>query len=249
METLAANQDLSDPKAKDGIARQVLPLIREVPNPLERDDYIQRLARLLKVDERTLMASLTALRAKPTRRRAPVGKTTAPSEDTKVRVYKGSNPLEQYILAILLRDPHFLYLIDRHLLENQLGRLSIHDFHSAEYQTLFRLIQQSIDQDSDYPLHYVMDNLSLEIIEATDELLEKTPKVNANQQKLLEDVLRAIIQLRQQTLVQTIEYQRFQMMDEQNQEDIQTSQYQKIMVQLTQELLKLNLALKKYTSH
>ncbi|MGB9521789.1 MAG: hypothetical protein ACPL6F_03435, partial [Anaerolineales bacterium] len=64
-----------------------------------------------------------------------------------------------------------------------------------------------------------------------------------------EDVLRAIIQLRQQTLVQTIEYQRFQMMDEQNQEDIQTSQYQKIMVQLTQELLKLNLALKKYTSH
>lgn len=249
METLAANQDLSDPKAKDAIARQVLPLIREVPNPLERDDYIQRLARLLKVDERTLMSSLTALRAKPSRRRTPATKTTPSSEDTKVRVYKGTNPLEQYILGVLLRDPHLLYLIDRHLLENQLSRLSTNDFHSAEYQALFQLIQQSIDQDTDYPLHYVMDNLSLEIIEAADELLEKTPKVNANQQKLLEDVLRAIVQLRQQTLVQTIEYQRFQMMDAQNQEEVQASQYQKIMVQITQELLKLNLALKKYTSH
>ncbi len=249
METLTANRDLANPKAKDEIARQVLPLIREVPNPLERDDYIQRLARLLKVDERTLLASLNALRVKTSRRSPHASETKQTPEIPKVSVYKGTSPLEQYILSVLLHDPHLLYLIDRHLLENQLTRLSPHDFHSAEYQTIFHLIQKSIDQDMEHPLHYVMENLSLEMIEAADELLEKTPKIESNQQKLLEDVLRAIVQLRQQVLIQTIEYQRFQMVDQQSQSSEQVSQYQKVMVQLTQELLKLNLAVKKYTSH
>lgn len=62
METLAAQRDVNDPKQKSEIASHVLPLIREVSNPLERDTYLQRLARLLRVDERSLMSSLAATR-------------------------------------------------------------------------------------------------------------------------------------------------------------------------------------------
>ncbi len=47
METLAAGRNLEDPKVKSEIAAQVLPLIEDVPNPVERDAYRQRLARLL----------------------------------------------------------------------------------------------------------------------------------------------------------------------------------------------------------
>ena len=57
METLAKEKDLDDPKAKSAIASQVLPLIEDVPSPVERDAYRQRLARLLKVDERSLEGS------------------------------------------------------------------------------------------------------------------------------------------------------------------------------------------------
>ncbi len=51
METLALEQDVTDPKVKQTIAQQVIPLIEDVPNLVERDAYRQRLARLLRVDE------------------------------------------------------------------------------------------------------------------------------------------------------------------------------------------------------
>jgi len=55
METLAQREDFDDPKAKEEIAAQVLPLIEDVRGSVEREAYRQRLARLLKVDERALV--------------------------------------------------------------------------------------------------------------------------------------------------------------------------------------------------
>jgi DNA primase len=55
METLAMREDFDDPKAKEEIAAQVLPLIEDVRGSVEREAYRQRLARLLKVDERALV--------------------------------------------------------------------------------------------------------------------------------------------------------------------------------------------------
>jgi DNA primase len=57
METLAAGQNLNDPKVKNQIAAQVVPLIEDLPNPLERDTYRQALARMLRVDERVLIGT------------------------------------------------------------------------------------------------------------------------------------------------------------------------------------------------
>jgi DNA primase len=56
METLAAHVIWMMPKVKGEIAAQVLPLIEDVPILFEREAYRQRLARLLRVDERSLWA-------------------------------------------------------------------------------------------------------------------------------------------------------------------------------------------------
>ena len=70
METLAAEQDLEDPKVKSSIAAQVVPLINDLPNPVERDTYRQQLARFLKVDERSLIGGQAqGLRVKRIQRR------------------------------------------------------------------------------------------------------------------------------------------------------------------------------------
>ena len=58
METLARGRNLDDPKVKSEVAAEVLPLIEDVPNPVERDAYRQRLARTLRVDERALTGAL-----------------------------------------------------------------------------------------------------------------------------------------------------------------------------------------------
>ncbi|HSO27394.1 MAG TPA: DNA primase, partial [Anaerolineales bacterium] len=68
METLARGRDLDDPKVKADVAAQALPLIEDVPNPIERDAYRQRLARLIRVDERALLQSMGPARARPPRR-------------------------------------------------------------------------------------------------------------------------------------------------------------------------------------
>lgn len=65
METLAHGQNLDDPKVKNRVAAQVLPLIEDVPSPIERDTYRQRLARLLRVDERALLTAPAPLLPKP----------------------------------------------------------------------------------------------------------------------------------------------------------------------------------------
>jgi DNA primase len=71
METLAAGHDLDDPKIKNEIAAQVLPLIEDVPSSIERDTYLQQLARLLRVDERALLDARTGIVRTRTHRRRP----------------------------------------------------------------------------------------------------------------------------------------------------------------------------------
>lgn len=70
METLATGRNLDDAKIKAEIAAQVLPLIEDVPNAIEREDYRQRLARLLRVDERALTGGAPAQRVRTHRRAA-----------------------------------------------------------------------------------------------------------------------------------------------------------------------------------
>ncbi|RPH61927.1 MAG: DNA primase, partial [Chloroflexi bacterium] len=57
LDTLVADKNVNDAKVKGEIAAQMLPLIEDLPNPIERDSYRQMLARRLKVDERTLIGA------------------------------------------------------------------------------------------------------------------------------------------------------------------------------------------------
>ncbi len=54
METVSEGRDLEDGKVKSEIADQILPLIFEVPDPIERETYRQQLARHLKISETLL---------------------------------------------------------------------------------------------------------------------------------------------------------------------------------------------------
>ena len=67
MDTLMEDKDLEDPKVIRDIADQMLPLIDDVANQVERDAYRQLLARKLKMDERTFMQS-KPVRQSPARR-------------------------------------------------------------------------------------------------------------------------------------------------------------------------------------
>ena len=248
METLAASQDINDPKVKSEIAVQVLPLIQEVPSPVERDTYRQRLARLLRVDESALMSEPVAARRPPRRRAAPVRGERKPSFELVQSPAASNYALEAYALGVLLRRPDLLYRVDRELQKFGLSRLAPGDFLHADHQAILRLLQESIAQDTAEPLHYVMNHLSLPMMEVADDLLARTEKLDPNDDRVLSDLLRALLDLRSRNLRQDIEYLRHLMEDAQQQGDLSAEQYGQAMVQHAIALQRLDQARGHHTS-
>ncbi len=229
METLAASRDVSDPKVKSEIAAQVLPLIQDVPSAIERDTYRQSLARLLRVDERRLPAEggYTRRPAQRSRTRA----STQPALEPLRSNVTGSYALEAFTLGVLLRRPDLLYRVDRELLKFSLQRLSPDDFQHADHQTILRLLQESLDQDVAEPLNHVLNRLSLPMMEVADDLLARTEKLDPNDERVLGDLLRALLDMRKSNLAQSLEFLRFAMEDSQQQGDLGIDQYQQSLAQ------------------
>jgi len=210
METLAAGQDLSDPKVKTQIAAQVVPLIEDLPNPIERDTYRQGLARFLKVDERSLTSGggqerrvrRTRLRSrvgeKPAMEAAPVGSAVSPSHKT-----------EMYCLGVLLRRPELLHQLDRKLQESDLQRLVPDDFGYTDHQVLFDLIKKSLEQDEEDHHRFVVENTPATLEELAHELLSQTDLQEIEEQKVLEELKRKVRFLRRNVVDESIQQIRF----------------------------------------
>ncbi len=224
METLAASRDVSDPKVKSEIAAQVLPLIQDVPSAIERDTYRQSLARLLRVDERRLPAEGGYTRRPAQRSRNRL--STQPALEPLRSNVTGSYALEAFTLGVLLRRPDLLYRVDRELLKFNLQRLSPDDFQHADHKTILRLLQESLDQDVAEPLNHVLNRLSLPMMEVADDLLARTEKLDPNDERVLGDLLRALLDMRKSNLAQSLEFLRFAMEDSQQQGDLAIDQYQ-----------------------
>jgi DNA primase len=249
MEMLAAGQNLEDAKVKTEIAAQVLPLIEDIPNAIERDTYRQRLARLLHVDERALLQGDSRGRGRPMiRRRSSQPGSSAPPTETPVVASASSYAQEMHCLGILLRRPILLYQVDRRLQQEDLSRLTPKDFQHTDHQAIMRLIQESVDQDITEPLDFVMNNLSLSMMELADNLLSRTIKLDLENERVADDLIRSLIDLRQRSLHEEIEYNRFMMQEAQEQGDIMASQYSQSMLKLIKSRDRLDRAIKKYTS-
>ena len=134
MDSLAVGQDLNDAKIKSQIAAQVLPLIEDLPNPLERDTYRQALSRMLKVDERSLTA--TQVQA-PVVRRKPRETVKTQTANMPVVAVNPRRKIESYCLGLLYRKPELLYRLDRKLQEFGLSPLAVEDFEYTDHQLLF----------------------------------------------------------------------------------------------------------------
>ncbi len=254
METLAAGLDLNDPKVKTEVAEQVLPLIEDVPSPIERDTYRQRLARLLKVDERTLMGQFRPRLRRPRREPAAPhptpGLAPAPAGDRTpaARPRDPGAAVEAHCLGVLLRRPDLLYQVDRRLQEHGLTRLAPDDFASSDHQTIFQLIQRSLDQDDAEPLDHVLNRLDLPLMDLCDDLLVRTEKMDPNEDRVLEDLMRSVLALRRRNLHQNIDQVRFLMEEAQQGSDPAVSDFCQIMVQYTKAQNRLDQAYGRYTS-
>ena len=140
IEALSAGRDLNNPREKASLSKEVLPIIRDVADPVEQTVYIQQLARRLKVDERAMFDQMRAVSSTPPRQRqraAPLPET--PKRDT--------TDLEQYALSLLLRHPHLLNVIDEALDRAELPALNVDDFMQLACREIFRALRAAAIDD------------------------------------------------------------------------------------------------------
>ncbi len=196
METLAQREDLDDPKTKEEIATQVLPLIEDVRGSVEREAYRQRLARLLRVDERALVRRVTG---RPPRRRGPYRPAQEPALDVVRTHLVPHRQLERGCLLALLSDPTLLNFVDRAFRGFELGCIHFEDFSDTDHRELCKLVRESIDQETEDPLNFIHTRAPAEMIEA---FLENAPEEKYPDWRIesadpkLEALLRMFIRLR-----------------------------------------------------
>ena len=248
METLAAAHDLDDPKAKVEVAEQVLPLIEDVANPVERDAYRQRLARLLRVDERSLLTSQPT-RQRPQQRRATTAQPAA-TPTVKETIAVDSNRLlirrlETEFLRLLLRNPDLLNNLDRYLQSHTLNRVNLQEFDHADHQGLLRLIQQSLEQIQADPKQYIHENVPFELKELLTKYLEPLPLGEPTENRLGEDLARTLLRLRKTRIMEQLAQIRQMQQDLQEQGDTGLQPYRELVFQYTLTGSRLDLALSK----
>jgi len=254
MEMLAQGRDLDDPKIKSEIAGQVMPLIEDIPDSIERDTYRQRLARLLKVNESVLSGSY---RAHASRRSRTLTKSRSTSETAvstepktgQAQLTSSSLALEAYSLGVLMRRPDLVYRIDRVLQEYRLARLGQADFERAEHKAIFALVQESLNQDVAEPLHFVLSGLAFPMLDKADELLARTGQLDPVEDRVLEDLLRAFLNLRILNVRENLAHYHYLLEEAQQQEELGlVKEYLLAVHQFSQMLNRLDQAMGRFTS-
>jgi DNA primase len=202
METLIAHANVDDAKVKADIVAQVLPLIEDVPSPIERDAYRQQLARLLKLDERTLLGSQRVqpgLRRRNRRAEEQPGDREAPTraQAQTAPAESRTQSIEGHCLSLLLDKPELLYPVDRALQTAKLDPLSAADFEYAVHQMIAGLLLDALAQDDmDIP-SFLKQNMPAELEEQLTKLTsQKHFEKEKNEDKILDDLIRSIMNLR-----------------------------------------------------
>jgi DNA primase len=246
METLAAGQNLNDPKVKNQIAAQVLPLIEDLPNPLERDTYRQQLARMLKVDERALVSAQPEVpRSKRTSKpiQSPQSQVVTPQ---KIAVTVSSSKMvEEYIVGVLFRRPELLYRLDRLLQQYGLVSLTAEDFEYTDHQMMFRLIRESVEQDNAEHHDFVINSIPESLQGLSRDLIAQTEKMERLDEKLLEELLRGVIKMRKVAAGENINQLRFLQEEAYQSGDWRASSYHELVLQNTKLLRDLDQASRK----
>jgi len=164
---VTAGLDLTKASGKAQAVDKLLPIVAEIKNPIRQAHYLQKLAQLLNVSERSIEAALARIR--PRQGRAP--KQEAPTTQHPLL----SSPVEEYCLALLLQHPE---------LKGSAQELLAEYFENSENREIFIAWQQS-DK-----IELVRERLGPEIHEHLESLLTRKLLSDKIEQKYAECALR-----------------------------------------------------------
>jgi DNA primase len=246
LQVVSAQYDLTGAKGTSELVREVLPLLKEIGDPVERAHYVGQLARLVKVEERLLMAELgdgPKSPAVPSRPPAtPPGQAQRPPGEPK-RTFAW----EEYLLAIILGQPGALAAADDELAGLDLAHLSADDFQNAENRQLFLVLSEWAALRNLPPEGQAAPQID-DLIQQADTLLQ--PQLAflragwdalppAPPEALGKDLVRGLLKLRDRHLKQEIANLRFLQRDAEENHDEEQHLYFQTLANTAKEKLRL----------
>ena len=201
LDVLTSSSDIDDAKVKASIARQVIPLIEDVADSVEREAYRQSLARRLKVDERAMMSWRPQAQTKASNR------AEQPVESALARQQIAT---EGFCLGLLLKDPQLTYWIDRKLHALELEGLADDDFVGTESQVIFRAVRSSLSQLDEEPAARWRSLLDGAALEQAVAFADQTQEVDFDRPKVSDAVSTDFLRLRMRRVEAMLEQLSFQ---------------------------------------
>lgn len=204
IETLTADVDLSDAKAKADIVRQVTPLINDVADAVERDHYRQLLSRTLHIDERALQQAALATSVSQATRQRRREQRQVESEIGPGRAALANSPTlaggrlaltmrEADFLRYCLRSPALLRAVDEQLQNAEQPPVSPGDFSGADDRALFTFLRQHAGRQAVAASDELWDSLDAVLLARLHYLLDDTSRPADTDLDRLPDILAQLI--------------------------------------------------------
>jgi DNA primase len=206
--------DMSDAKGKTAVAQQVLPLIKDINDPVERDHYWQQLARALRVDERALRQ--IRLPEKPRGQAVgPPPPLPPESEETgfikpakiKTRTPAGTMALgmrEVNYLSQCLHYPQIFHQVNQRLIKNQQSAVIEADFTAAEDRLLLKQLSFWLAKGTVAGIDEMCDSLDETLSERAHALLALPPTPETDLDRLADKLALSVLNWRQEKITQLI---------------------------------------------
>jgi DNA primase len=159
---ITSGLDLTTARDKSLAADKLLPIIAEIRDMVRQAHYLQKLARLVKVNERSLEAALGRMRASQVRGKAKEPKQEAVAHRLQPLL---SSPVEEECLAWLLQYPE---------LKTRCQGLLPEYFENSENREIFLAWQKvndltSLKEKLDAAVHEHLDSLLAKSLPPTDQ--------------------------------------------------------------------------------
>ena len=247
-------EDLSSARGKANAVARMAPLIREIANAVERNHYIQLLARLIQTDERLVAGQVEAAgRTTATQpipeRRVGAPDTGLPSVSAQDLAAGQAEPrpvlaratsrlqygLEEHLLGHLLAWPELLARLDAEMSDQNAPPLSEDDFTSEENRTILAALQASLSSGEDWAPERVLEALP-EVLHPLCQALAERARQGPplTEEKLAKDAGDSLLRLRARNLSQRVGQLQFLIRDgEETGAREQLREYHELMVLYT----------------
>ncbi len=243
LQLLIEDADLEDTKTKARIVDQLLPVLEAVANPVEREDYAQKIARSLRVDERAVLSRVRKHEHQGPRRHERSGRRVRRDESAERAASQPAEPLlERHCLSALLSRPSLLRQVNWVLKENELELLRPRDFEQASLRAVFEAWRELLQVNPVVSMEALKESLPPDVRGELDGLLVADDPSLADEQ-VVRDVVLTLLRLRERRLKAFVQDLRLLMLEAHKEGDARGKQYDQAHLAHVQKLLQTQRAL------